>query len=373
MIDSRKYYLFLDGFRGIAVLGVIFGHIFGFFDLHAILGALFVPFSKLAAVGTFGVDMFFVISGFLITGLLLDDLENGKIRIKRFYFRRFLKIIPQYTLTVIAGLILMLVYHIQGFGQAENYNPFHNIWINFVFLQNYYDSIQLPTLAHLWTIAVEEQFYFIYPLILISISLLLKGSYQRRVVLTAICIILLIIGNLCRYDEISAIFRLKGGTFAFQKTHFHFDGLVFGILIKLIEPYLYRINGTLKKLFSFACFIGALAIYLMFIVNGVNVFFWPTFGLAYLAPGLLIISALIDESSFIKYFEENQALRWVGRSSYGIYLWHYILLFFFLANCKQPILLNVIITYVITTILIGFLSTVTVERYFLSFRSILDT
>ncbi len=94
MISSKKYYLFLDGFRAIAVLWVILSHILIFFDLSPNLGVLFIPFVKIAAVGVFGVDIFFVISGFLITGLLLEDLDSGKIRIKKFYFRRFLKIVP---------------------------------------------------------------------------------------------------------------------------------------------------------------------------------------------------------------------------------------------------------------------------------------
>ncbi len=87
-----------------------------------------------------------------------------------------------------------------GTAQDAHYNPLHCVWINFVFIQNYYDSIQLPTLAHLWTIAVEEKFYLVYPLFLMLICLMLRDSYERRIALIIVCILLIILGNLCRYD-----------------------------------------------------------------------------------------------------------------------------------------------------------------------------
>ncbi len=359
----------MDGFRAIAVLWIILHHIFVFFDLRPILGSLMVPFSKFAAVGVFGVDIFFVISGFLITGLLLEDFDNGKIRIRRFYMRRFLKIIPQYTLTVIAGLALTLVYH---FGRNADYDPLHIIWINAVFIQNYCHSMQVPPLAHLWTIAVEEQFYFVYPLLLILICFIFKDTCQKRTALIIICLMLIVTENACRCAAIAEVFR-KGGTFWYQETQFHSDGLALGVLIKLIEPYLSGIAGTLKQSLCFACLTAGMAIYLVFILNGVNFLSWPTLELACLAPGLLLLSALINEDGFIQYFAENKALRWVGKNSYGIYLWHYVLLFFILANFKHPDLLNAILAYYVAgTIFLGYLSTVTVEQYFLNFRKIFD-
>src|SRR3989338_8962393 len=102
---AKTYYPFLDTFRGIAVLWVLLHHISIFFDLKLLMGkwhALVAPF---AAVGYLWVDMFFVISGFLITGLLLDDLDS-RVRLKRFYVRRFFKIVPQYFLAVVVGLWL---------------------------------------------------------------------------------------------------------------------------------------------------------------------------------------------------------------------------------------------------------------------------
>ena len=370
-VDPKKYYLFLDGFRGIAVFWIILHHVFVFFDPKTVLGPLFAPLSKFAAVGVFGVDMFFVISGFLITGLLLEDLNKGKIRFKRFYSRRFLKIIPQYVLIVILGLILMLVYSPGVFGVSEQYHPLEHIWIYFVFIQNYFTS-QLPALAHLWTLAVEEQFYAVYPLLLLGVSLLLKDPHEKRVLLITICLLLMIMGNLSRYDQLAEILRSHKTFFFFQETHFHFDGLVFGILIKLIEPYLSGMIGIARKILSWGCLISSLGIYYIFIQKGIDVMFWPTLGLAYLAPGLLLISALTDDLGLVQHTTGNQAFRWVGRSSYAIYLWHYILIFLFLENFKKPVVLNVILAYIAITVFVGFLSTVTIERYFLNFRRLLD-
>jgi peptidoglycan/LPS O-acetylase OafA/YrhL len=360
---QNKRYLFLDGFRGIAVLWILLHHLFVFIYLKPVLGGLFDPLAKIAFVGQFGVDMFFVISGFLITGLLIKEMDAGKVDVKRFYCRRFFKIVPQYLLAVNIGMVITFIFNIPRFDGVVELNPI-NYWRYFIFIQNYAPLAQMSILAHTWTISVEEQFYFVFPLLLLLICAGVPKSQYRRKVLMLICILLIIIGNGWRYIFLNFI---PHQSFAYQETHFHFDGLVLGILIKLSESYLSKIRGVAKHAVSLACFTVGVLIYLRFILNGVRIEDWPTLGLAYLAPGLIIISALMDFNP-VQYFAENSALRWVGRMSYGIYLWHYIVLFLILPYVHQLGKSTASIAYLSMAIFAGFLSTVTIERYFLSLR-----
>lgn len=222
MNHQNTRYLFLDGFRGIAVLWILLHHLFVFIYLKQFLGVLFEPMSKFAFVGQFGVDMFFVISGFLITGLLIKELDEGRVNIKRFYCRRFFKIVPQYLLAVNIGLIITFIYNIPRYDGVQGLSAIH-YWRYFLFIQNYAMMSQMSILAHTWTISVEEQFYFIFPLLLLLISTMVVKSQYRRKVLMVICVLLIILGNGWRYIYLTFIpYQL----FAYQETHFHFDGLV---------------------------------------------------------------------------------------------------------------------------------------------------
>src|SRR5437667_8960173 len=140
----------LDSIRGIAILGVLFYHgLFWGIDL--------APFSKAARlvltgmwVGRLGVDLFFVLSGFLITGLLLDSKERPDYY-SRFYKRRALRILPAYLLTIV---VLVLVSH----------SPWKFIVLSLLYLSNltplFGVAMAYPVL---WSLAVEEHFYFVWP------------------------------------------------------------------------------------------------------------------------------------------------------------------------------------------------------------------
>ena len=119
----RTYYPYLDGFRALSILWVVWHHIYVFFDLREWASTAWLPTVMAAKLGLLGVDMFFVISGFLITGLLLPDLDNT-VRIKRFYLRRIFKIIPSYTAALAGGLLMLAVI---GDRSLTDYGNFHII------------------------------------------------------------------------------------------------------------------------------------------------------------------------------------------------------------------------------------------------------
>ena len=137
MAKATNYYPFLDTFRGIAVLWVLVHHIKLFFDVEMWLRSYYVWFYKVANIGYLGVDMFFVISGFLITGVLLPGFDQD-IQVKRFYIRRGFKILPQYWLAL--GLGLFLSYGLPQFYVCvvSNYDKEAVVWSYFLFLQNFF-------------------------------------------------------------------------------------------------------------------------------------------------------------------------------------------------------------------------------------------
>src|SRR5262245_16358318 len=153
---SRSHYPGLDGLRGIAILLVILYHNFGF-----------IPFLN---YGWLGVDLFFVLSGFLITEILLKTRTTTNY-FKNFYTRRVLRIFPLYYLCLI--LVIVIFPLIKNFPYDLSFYRENQVWFWF-YLQNWMlifkqwnDSAIL--LNHFWSLAVEEQFYIVWPLLVLLI------------------------------------------------------------------------------------------------------------------------------------------------------------------------------------------------------------
>jgi peptidoglycan/LPS O-acetylase OafA/YrhL len=145
----------IDGIRALAVLSVFIFHL----DNDWLPG------------GFVGVDVFFVISGFLITSILLNDLETGKPSYKRFYQRRIARIFPAYFVVTISTLLLALVFYTAqdkaSAGAVAIAATLFLVNIKLMFQGNYFElSPDAQPYLHYWSLSVEEQFYLLYPLIL---------------------------------------------------------------------------------------------------------------------------------------------------------------------------------------------------------------
>lgn len=157
----------IDGVRAFAIIWVIFFHIpffhLGSFTTEAF--ALFMgPWTQWMGRGDMGVDLFFVISGYLIGSILLDEYRStGGLQVKRFYARRFLRLIPVYVVAMLVGA--PLVHNIPKSAILMEFPPWMNfdtIWANLLYVNNFL-PINGQYMGWCWSLAIEEQFYLIFP------------------------------------------------------------------------------------------------------------------------------------------------------------------------------------------------------------------
>ncbi len=287
-IDSNHRFKNLDGIRGIAILLVLSVHLFG------------VEF------GWIGVDLFFVLSGFLIGNILLQT-KNDPSYFKNFYFRRILRIFPLYYLVL---LCIYLPYYLFNF----SFPYFQNRWSYFVYGQNFdYVFNTRPSgmfcLIHFWSLAVEEHFYFILPFLVyflpkkklnIALSLLIVSSIASRIYYFKI-------GNynmasyyltFCRIDAL-CIGALLAANFE-KMTYFLYKNTIF-----------YTLGAIVFLLFCF----GLRSEFVQFATLGLSILdiFFAVF-----------ILKSFDEDFFIKKYISSSFFAWFGKYAYGIYIFHWI-------------------------------------------------
>jgi len=158
---SNENYAFIDGIRAIAVLWVIVFHswLFQYVSMgDSINGIYNYPLFFWVTKGDLGVDLFFVISGFLIGRIILKEIKSGiAFNFKRFYIRRFLRLTPVYVFSM-----LLNMYFMKDFGE----NQIGIYWSNILYVSNY---VATSPMAWTWSLAIEEQFYIVVPFLLVYV------------------------------------------------------------------------------------------------------------------------------------------------------------------------------------------------------------
>ncbi len=282
---------------------------------------------------------------------------QGAVGVKRFYARRFFKIVPHYLFVILCamGILGLFFPHV-----PINYSRL----IAYLTMTQNYILPPIPILEHLWSIAIEEHFYLIYPLVLLLVGALCRTRAERLRVIIFSLVFLLILGNLIRIW----CYKNPGwfDHFTIQKTHFRFDALIFGCFLRFAQDWL--VVQERKKFYGHVLIIGAFFGFLYLFLNGFQEKEWFHFTIAYLSSGMILAAALCGFRPILD-LGNIGTLRWIGRNSYGIYLWHYILIFPFLPGMRSAQQdWKIIVMYVVLSICCGALSTATVERYFLRLR-----
>jgi peptidoglycan/LPS O-acetylase OafA/YrhL len=276
----------LDVLRGIAILMVLFCHYF----------LVVRPQDQWANTFGRGVDLFFVLSGFLISGLLFREFKrNGSIDIKRFWIRRGFKIYPAFyvfTFSTIAGW--MAVFHkfpkpiIADLFFVQSYSP--NIWI------------------YTWSLAVEEHFYLLLPLLLLLLIRIGKGKTNPFRVVPFVSIAF---SAVCLYGRIHSYMRWHDWDRVAYPTHLRIDALFAGVTLGYFahfDPESFR-EG--RKAWVLAVGLGfTLGLFLLPSI--------PQLTFAYMAFSFIVAWAVNQPQRGNRY---ARPLQWIGRYSYSIYLW----------------------------------------------------
>ena len=309
---SKRHLPALDGVRAIAILMVIVYH-----ALNGLPGATTSQniFLKVAQQGWVGVDLFFVLSGFLITGILMD-VESPVHALRRFYARRVLRIVPVY----VAFLIFSLwIAPIVGTMHPEEVAQLHReqLWywtysFNFLIAFHTWQATSFP-LAHLWSLSVEEQFYLLWPFA----ALLLAPATLKRTALGCI-----VAAELCR---VLFIALGAGGQVNFVMLPCRMDSLAAGAFLACAyrDPALWKRVLRARWPMAVAAVIPLVAIALYRGKFSSQAPLEQLFGF----PAIIVLASVVIASAV----ESGRGLSspvlgLIGKVSYGMYVWHLVVM-----------------------------------------------
>lgn len=325
----------LDGLRAIAATLVLLYHL--------------LPGT--GRIGFIGVDIFFVISGFLITALLMKEWDStASINIRAFWMRRFRRLIPAVAVTVVCSLALARIVS----GDALVQTPWQTFgaltgtynWLEITNGSSYFNSQTPLLLGNMWSLSLEQQFYLLWPPIILASMFYLgtKGRIALAASLGGASVVL------------HVLFLTEDVTRSYVGTDTHIFGLTIGAVIALSLPgIMHKNSGKASSLWGLGAW-GALAVLIVagtFLPSGPFMYPWGLL-LASLLTAVVVRGILPDvegaPSHFLASTLDARPLVWLGERSYGIYLWHWPLwvLFSLATSWRAPhIALSVVIISVV--------------------------
>jgi peptidoglycan/LPS O-acetylase OafA/YrhL len=339
------YYPSLDGLRALAVMIVLVAHA-GF------------PFPQSGGVG---VDIFFVLSGFLITSILADEARQGRIYFRNFYARRMLRLMPGLLLACLFVLVTTWVIHRQLDVVPEVAAlTYTTNWIRA------FTEIRLEPLEHCWSLAIEEQYYLIWPIVILAVETTFHDNRRNALCLLAVSAALGLYRFACvgLYSEKRIYFGLDT----------HADGLVLGGALAYAINFI-RLERPLSQS---ACVM--LSYLLTPVALGVLLYAmwqWPWwspvtgrigYSLVAIAAAVVVADLTVGRYSFLRILFRSWALIQIGRISYGIYLLHMPV--FVTADAFLPEMgfAKRAALKIVASILVAAMSYYLVERHFLRLK-----
>ena len=315
MGKKRRYITGLDGIRAIAVIMVLAYHL------------------KLALFksGFLGVTVFFFLSGYLITGILISEVEEeGTIDLKNFWLRRIRRLVPAVmSMAVVIIFVSAVVNRIIFTKGCKDFLAsvlgFNNWWQIFNKV-SYFEAAGVPSpFTHCWSLAIETQFYLIYPLILLGIYKLAKsrgeGRAKRGLLFAGVTLLLALISVILMivlFDPQQDASRVYYGTDtrAFS--------LLFGALLAILWEYRMvprRLSASVNMVLGSVSF--AVLLVMTIAINGSSNFWYRGGQFVGTILTVLVIYTVLGRKTWLSRFLSNPVLKWIGDRSYSIYLWHY--------------------------------------------------
>lgn len=331
-MSSIKYRPEIDGLRAIAVISVIIYHL----NENWLSG------------GFLGVDIFFVISGFLITGIIITEIQQNSFSLKQFYTRRIKRIYPAFIIVMaLVSFIASVIFIYNDFNKLRKTIELAIAFLSNFYLgltQGYFDlSANENPVLHIWSLAVEEQYYLIFPLILI----LAYKKFREIKVLFIITLILFFILLATSFIPANFYKEVLHQPNIYYLSNLRFPELLVGSLLAIYHnlsasKQASNVIAILSTLLLFSC---------LFLMNN-DIAFIP--GVTLILP--CIFTALIihttSQNNIVKLCLSNKAIVFIGKISYSLYLYHWIFIAFayYITGEKQINNQSIAIVIVLTII-----------------------
>lgn len=315
MGKKRRYITGLDGIRAIAVIMVLAYHL------------------KLALFksGFLGVTVFFVLSGYLITGILISEVEEeGTIDLKNFWLRRIRRLVPAVmSMAVVIIFVSAVVNRIIFTKGCKDFLAsvlgFNNWWQIFNKV-SYFEAAGVPSpFTHCWSLAIETQFYLIYPLILLAVYKLAKsrgdGRAKRDLLFAGVTLLLALISVILM---IVLFYPQRDASRIYYGTDTRAFSLLFGALLAILWEYRMvprKLSASVNMVLGSVSF--AVLLVMTIAINGSSNFWYRGGQFVGTILTVLVIYAVSGRKTWLSTFLSHPVLKWIGDRSYSIYLWHY--------------------------------------------------
>jgi peptidoglycan/LPS O-acetylase OafA/YrhL len=367
-IAAQAHIPALDGLRGIAILLVIPHNA----DIFSHSAVWLWPIALIAHAGWIGVQLFFVLSGFLITRNLLDTRGDDNY-LRSFYVRRVLRIFPLYYLTLLVGLVVLP--HVIDFSPGALASHHNQIWL-WTFLSNWVQpyGIEVSGFSHFWSLAVEEQFYLLWPFAVLFAA----GSR-----LLWVCLALVLLALLSRMLLMHAGAKPE---VLYMFTNCRMDALAMGAGAAALSLYPAWTQWLARNIRAVQLIVLAVVLVAAFFSHSYSVYDPRTLivGQTLLAAAFALLIAGIGSiapNTFghtLRRLLEMRWLRTVGRYSFAMYVFHMAILLAFgdsildalaFAGSATPLLYS--LAAILLSFLAGLISYHLVEKHFLRLKPVL--
>ena len=314
--EGTRHIASIDGLRAIAVTAVVLYH----------LGISWIP------GGFLGVDLFFVISGYVITRLILDSInQSSALDLRAFYAARIRRIYPGMIFMVVCTIIFIGVWAPEAIKRFLSDLPYALTgtinWLLVARNQDYFETIgRPPLLQHTWSLAVELQFYLIWPIILLAV---LKYFGKRNIARIAL-IIAMISGTTLFFvslqlDQANAkqISHIYFGTDTHSLGLFLGSALAVSWIPQNLSANIDKRAQDVIDAIGVVGLLGLISIFLFIDQTNANLYriAFPLAGIF----GCLVIISLVHPASRFAPLISTAPFRWIGQRSYGIYIWHWVI------------------------------------------------